>query len=317
MSLLDTIAGLRVVAPTVGLVLALIGFALGWLGSVWLPLDILAHFRLHALGAAIVCALAVFAGRYWFAVIGFGMVAVVVAIGLWGQLSEAFSPPVQASLRDERVVKILSFNSSLRNTDRDRVEAMLRRENAGIVVLLEFGPEKRAMLDDIKDLYPFRAHCLDQRECNLALLSKQPILDWEVLTHWPGPPLIKARFGHAYADITIMGAHLLRVPHIYAQARQLQALAALIQNTPGPLVVTGDFNATPWSHILGRFEQETRLRRLTSLPSWPVWAAGLPQLAIDHIFVSPDIRVLQAPRLGGNGGSDHLPVAATIALEPR
>lgn len=317
MSLFRTIGGLRVVAPTVGLVLALIVFALGWLGGFWLPLDILAHFRLHALGAAIVCALAVFAGRYWFAVIGFGMVAVVVAIGLWGQLSEAFSPPVQASLRDERVVKILSFNSSLRNTDRDRVEAMLRRENAGIVVLLEFGPEKQAMLDDIADLYPFRVDCRERQYCNLALLSKQPILDWEVVTHWVGPPFLKARFGHGYGNLTIIGTHLLRAPHIYAQARQLRALAALIQNTPGPLVVAGDLNATPWSHVLRRFERETRLRRLTSLPSWPVWAAGLPQLAIDHIFVSPDIRVLQAPRLGGNGGSDHLPVAATIALEPR
>lgn len=311
----DVIGRLRVVAPTVGLLVALIVFGLGWLGALWLPLDVLAHFRMHALGFAIVCALAVFVGRCWLPVVAIGAVLVMAAIGAWGMLSEQFTPAAQARLQGERTVKLLSLNSWLRNDDWEQVERMLRREDADIVTLLEFGPEKAPMLADIEDLYPYQASCLDLANCHVALLSKEPIVDWKVASRWAGPPLIQARFGKVYDNLTVIGAHILRPPHIYAQKRQLEALATLVQNTPDPLAVMGDFNATQWSSVLRSFEATSGLRRLTGLPSWPVWTAGLPQLPIDHIFISQGLRVQRPARLGPATGSDHLPVTVTIILD--
>jgi endonuclease/exonuclease/phosphatase family metal-dependent hydrolase len=40
----------------------------------------------------------------------------------------------------------------------------------------------------------------------------------------------------------------------------------------------------------------------------------MPQLAIDHVFVSPQLRVLEEPRIGRRSGSDHYPVTVTVAV---
>jgi endonuclease/exonuclease/phosphatase (EEP) superfamily protein YafD len=60
-------------------------------------------------------------------------------------------------------------------------------------------------------------------------------------------------------------------------------------------------------------EDGANLSRVTFLPTWPA-AAGLPQIAIDHIFISPGIRLLEAARIGEAAGSDHYPVTARIAV---
>jgi endonuclease/exonuclease/phosphatase (EEP) superfamily protein YafD len=75
----------------------------------------------------------------------------------------------------------------------------------------------------------------------------------------------------------------------------------------------GDFNATPFSRIPGVVEVRGNLRRITYLPSWPA-TFGLPQIAIDHIFISPGVRQLEAARIGEAAGSDHYPVTARIAV---
>ena len=49
------------------------------------------------------------------------------------------------------------------------------------------------------------------------------------------------------------------------------------------------------------------------LPSWPSFF-GLPQLGIDHIFLSPGLRVLKEPLIGDSAGSDHFPVIATVGV---
>jgi endonuclease/exonuclease/phosphatase family metal-dependent hydrolase len=49
------------------------------------------------------------------------------------------------------------------------------------------------------------------------------------------------------------------------------------------------------------------------IPTWPMRPLPLPQLGIDHIFASPELRITDV-RAGNAAGSDHLPVLATIEL---
>jgi endonuclease/exonuclease/phosphatase (EEP) superfamily protein YafD len=88
----------------------------------------------------------------------------------------------------------------------------------------------------------------------------------------------------------------------------------MVRRVDGPLVVAGDFNATPWSLHLATFERLTGLTRLTGLPSWPARGLGLPQVAIDHIFVSSGMRPLGSATTLDASGSDHLPVRVTLAV---
>jgi len=90
-------------------------------------------------------------------------------------------------------------------------------------------------------------------------------------------------------------------------------IARLIERTGGPRLVMGDFNATPFSRTLQVLQDSANLTRLTNLPSWPS-QVGLPQVAIDHIFVSPGIRQIEAERIGEPAGSDHYPVTVRIAV---
>lgn len=110
-----------------------------------------------------------------------------------------------------------------------------------------------------------------------------------------------------------MGVHTIRFPHSQAQFRQVSEIASLIEKTPGPRLVMGDFNATPFSRILSTLASKANLQRLTWLPTWPS-QAGLPQIAIDHIFISPGLKLIESPEIGEPGGSDHYPVAARIAV---
>ena len=51
------------------------------------------------------------------------------------------------------------------------------------------------------------------------------------------------------------------------------------------------------------------------MPTWPAWPLALPQVALDHILVSPELAVAAAGT-GPAVGSDHLPVWAQIDRRP-
>jgi endonuclease/exonuclease/phosphatase (EEP) superfamily protein YafD len=83
-----------------------------------------------------------------------------------------------------------------------------------------------------------------------------------------------------------------------------------------PVIVAGDLNATPWSH---GFRQLVRLRGLCDSAVGrgvqATWNAHrwVPRIPIDHVVVSPEVRVMDR-RVGPDVGSDHLPVEATLAI---
>jgi len=175
------------------------------------------------------------------------------------------------------------------------------------------GPAKRPILGQLKARYPYQFHCYGVDYCNFAILSKLPFTDAESRGTWAGPPYIRVRLGPEAGGLTVFGVHTIRFPHSLAQFRQVNEIAKVIERTSGPRLVMGDFNATPFSRILGTLQDSANLKRLTNLPTWPSHA-GLPQIAIDHVFVSPGIRPLEAEQIGEPAGSDHYPVTVRIAV---
>ena len=123
------------------------------------------------------------------------------------------------------------------------------------------------------------------------------------------------RLGGRARGLIVIGAHTIRFPHTRAQFRQVRALSRFIETMPGAKIVMGDFNATPFSRVTRTVEEETGLVRLTALPPWPAWVE-LPQVAIDHIFASPELRMIEDERVGRPTGSDHYPIVMTLALPP-
>lgn len=122
--------------------------------------------------------------------------------------------------------------------------------------------------------------------------------------------------------LQVLNTHLGLVPH--EQRAQAQALVgqdwtgSRAKDAP-PLVVVGDFNATPYARAYRTLAAKlTDARRhLESSRAAPTFPSRLPMLAIDHVFMSGAVKAthLQAwaaplARLA----SDHLPLIADFAF---
>ena len=296
-----------------GVLLGLSGLILSRAGHLWIGFDVFSQFTLHfaILTAAFAAGLLLPRAKLLVALLL--VLAGMVAIGVWPHIASRSPHPLATAAAGERALSVASFNTLWVNEDADRVLAEIERLDADIVTLLEVSPAKRRILAALKQRYPHQADCFAIDFCRLVVLSKLPIIDSEARGRWDGPPFILARLGPEAGGLSVIAVHTIRFPHSRAQFRQVTVLASQLEKQQGHKLVMGDFNATPFSRILAVIEAGANLRRITFLPSWPA-TVGLPQIAIDHIFLSSGVKLLEAARIGEAAGSDHYPVTARIAV---
>jgi endonuclease/exonuclease/phosphatase (EEP) superfamily protein YafD len=98
--------------------------------------------------------------------------------------------------------------------------------------------------------------------------------------------------------------------------RQLRAIGEHLRGLPGTKLLVGDLNATPWSAPFRALLRGTGMRDARRgrgvHPTWPAGDALL-RIPIDHVLVSPDVRV-DAVRVGAPIGSDHLPLTVDLRV---
>jgi endonuclease/exonuclease/phosphatase (EEP) superfamily protein YafD len=213
----------------------------------------------------------------------------------------------------------LALNTWHQFGDARRLEHYLATVPADVIVLSEFGPDKRAVLASLKAAYPFQVDCADRWSCSLALLSRLPFAAagvGRIASDVRGdmPDFVWAKLG---GSLTIIGTHLHRPSRDpWQHERQVAALARFVRHIDGPVVLAGDLNTSPWSNAFRKLRAATGLAPARILmPTWPAWPLALPQVALDHILVSPELAVAAAGT-GPAVGSDHLPVWAQIGRRP-
>lgn len=296
-----------------GLLLGLVGLAATRLGQLWVALDVFSHFTLQiavvTLGFLVGCLMPRAKLLAAFVV----MILGIVAIGAWPHVASREARVLEQAKPGERALKVASFNTLWTNRDADAVRAEIERLDADVITLIEMSPAKRHILAGLRSRYPFQYDCFNLDYCGSAILSKLPFAGKEARSRWAGPPFIRVTLGPEAGGLSVFGVHTIRFPHATAQFRQAGEMAKVVERAPGPRLVMGDFNATPFSRVLEVLQDSANLTRLTNLPSWPA-LAGLPQIAIDHIFASPGIRQIEAERIGEPAGSDHYPVSVRIAV---
>lgn len=121
--------------------------------------------------------------------------------------------------------------------------------------------------------------------------------------------------------VQVINTHLGLVP--LEQKAQSEALvgADWLAAAPRPLILIGDFNATPRYACYKRFAAVlTDARRLApGKPGAPTFPSRLPMLRIDHAFVSEGVKVdgVHAPDTAlARIASDHLPLVMDFTLDP-
>jgi len=277
-----------------------------------LVVDLFTHFSLHYMLIGGAMLIGFFVPRWNWQI---ALVLSIAAPVLIGFAATHKSEPVEiAAGKGEKRLKLMTFNTWIRNDDWKAVAKEISATKADIVTLMEIGKEKEALLAQLKSQYPYQKTCKRVLYCQMAVLSRFPFADSEVVIGWRGPPYIRVSFGAALGNLNLFAIHTTRPPYYRAHFKQIVALSGVVKKRKGLKVVMGDFNSTPFSRTLNAFSERAAMMRITDSPSWPANYGELPQVAIDHIFLSPKIKVLAKHSLGNRAGSDHFPVSAVVAL---
>lgn len=302
------------VAAAVVMLLGSLGVSALWLlGSLSTYADAFSHLFGHAIGGIAGSIAALLWRRRALTVLLAGIAGTLTLhAGLAWQGTSETSPS-----RRPGEIKLLSFNTWHANGDLDRLQTYVERVDADIVLVYEFGPNKLALIERLKTIYPYTGGCAETWHCSVQIFSKREFATVEAgrREQFDGPPRVVATYGQGAARLTIIGAHMMRpIDGPNGHLKEMRRVAGIAKAALGPVIVAGDFNATSWSHSFNVFREESGLTHMGRfLPSWPAEVKGLPQLAIDHVWVSKELTVTNV-HLGPHAGSDHRPLVASIRL---
>ncbi len=295
------------------LLFGLLGLIAARLGHLWIAFDVASQFSVQFLFFVFAAILGMASPRMKSLVTAIFFALMIVGYALWPHLVSTGKVETSSMLAGEQQLKVASFNTYASNRNYQGIINSVLAIDADVVTLIEMEPDKLGVLAALKQQYPFQYDCNGINFCHLAMISKYPLADTDAKPIWDGPAYIRGSLGAQFGGLTIFGVHTTRFPHSRAQFKQVNALVKLVETLPGAVVIMGDFNSTPFSRINQTVSQGLGFERLTNLPTWPA-RAGFPQLAIDHIFVSPGIRAISAERIGDNAGSDHFPISIVLAV---
>ena len=294
----------------VGLCLGLAGLVLARLGWLRIQLDVFSAFTIQAALLALASGIGLLVPRYKTLVASLLFTLAVVAYGLWPSLPVAADSAAPDAAKRLRVA---TFNIDDEDGQAAPRLASIEKLDADIIVLTEYDGNDAAFASGIAKLYPHLLACDDLASCDVAIASRLPLTAVNGMLVDHGPGAVAARLGPDYANLLIVGVHTARFPNSQRQFEQLSALSKRLAIEQGPMIVTGDFNATTQSRLVQDFGKSLDLTQAAILPTFPTYL-GLPQLAIDQIMVSSDI-VKLGPQAGGDAaGSDHIPIARSFAI---
>ena len=307
MMLARGLAGLAAACLAGGTALAAV---LGWIGALWGWADAVNHFAPVWLVLAVLAVVLALVGLEDGARRAV-LTAAILAILAWGG-PIAFE--LRAAARERTpgppTLTILSFNRWWDTPHSELEVAAIRASGADLVALQEANGFEAAA-QGLVDLYPHQFFC--SPGCDTAILSKRPFL-------------AKGRGGHdglhkrgnfLWAQVeapdgrpmTLVTTHLYWPIPPWIQRGQRERTVEMIKGFAGEdLVLTGDFNLTPWSFAMRGFDRSLAplTRRSHGLMTWPA-TAPLPFLALDEVFATPVWKTVAIRRLP-RAGSDHYPV---------
>jgi endonuclease/exonuclease/phosphatase (EEP) superfamily protein YafD len=281
-------------------------------GRAWWVLDVVASFRpqlaLLLLTATILLAL----GRWWRTCT---VLAAITMVNL-AVIAPLFFGPPRARSADLRVI---SFNLLSSNESFEEVIDFISGSGADLVVLHEASLPWEVALADADLPYDLT-------------MTRHPDDIFGTLVLAPAGSVVES-YGFRIDDpravaiglpdgVDVLAIHPLS-PYTRSRAinrdRQLHFAQDWVNEQRGPVVVVGDFNATPWSYPYRRLLAETALldsaRGFGVGWSYPVQSNPLLWVAIDHLLYSPELSVADR-RLGPALGSDHFALTVDLATAP-
>lgn len=292
---------------------AVLGTLLGYLGRAGWIFDLIGNFRFQYLWLGALALIPLVWNRWWIPV---AMVACAVFINLlaigpywWGSIAEP-----EGSDR----LTIVHLNTAAANPDKGAVVEFVRSADADLVLLAEVTPELLELLAQADlEMQPV-AGTSARTPIGLLALSRDPSAAGRLTNLGASEvPALLLQVELGGQPIEILGFHTSspgREARSSARDDQLAWAGRRVRERTTPMVLIGDFNATPWT---GAFRDllATGLidgqRGRGVAGSWPSgW--GPFKISIDHALHTPELTITSFA-FGDSAGSDHRSLAITIA----
>jgi endonuclease/exonuclease/phosphatase (EEP) superfamily protein YafD len=284
----------------------------GALGRDLAAQTLLANMAMHSAAAAAILSLGVMTAG-WRIVGGTGLVAALALLvsGVADVDWRAVGPVRTDAVR----LDIVHFNMLVSNPNGAAIAAWLEAEAPDVAILLEAN-RMYPYLGRLALTFPYRLAC-DDKQCDLLVLARYPLAEG-TLTDLPAAPgrLAAGRLTKDGVTVTIAAAHWSK--SFFGDLRRDQATATrrIVQSLRrgGPVVLTGDFNATHWEPEMKRFSDWLGLGHPARwVPTWPrrLGPAGFP---IDHVLVSQEVTVESVATIPARLGSNHRGLRVGLAI---
>ena len=210
-------------------------------------------------------------------------------------------------------IKVIQLNGARANADVGRVADWLIAQRPDIVTVSE-------ARHDLRDALVKRAGWkVAGAAGSLMIFTPRRYLHMDRPRPIRGrsPEFVNATYANPSGEIEVVTTHLNRQlgPSVGRQITALESVAGARPRTR--MILTGDFNATPWSAEIRRLDRSLGLtRRDRAVASWPAQIFGVrwpfPFLPIDHVYAGRGWTTVSVER-GPWLGSDHYPVIVTLA----
>lgn len=296
--------------------IACVGLVATWLVPLvplW-PCVLFEHFRAQCVagGLLVACCAALLGMRGYFDVALVAMVAHLLCIApeLCGTPSESPANGVP--------VRVLVLNVHTEGSSFDEVRQLIEDVHPEVVGLVEV--DGRWLRGVAPALTQFAGRIEKPRDDNfgVALYTRGPIAG-SVEELGSSLPIIVGSTGKGGANLSVVLIHPLppmSSAALAAQEHEVEAVAERARATAGPVVVMGDFNATPWSRAYRRFVARSGLcdsRAGFGIQATFPAASAILRIPIDHLLASCSVGVADR-RVERDVGSDHLPVVIDLVV---
>jgi endonuclease/exonuclease/phosphatase (EEP) superfamily protein YafD len=242
------------------------------------------------------------------------------AVGAVGAAAMLMFPP-ERTMQNEpaeggrELVRVAQMNVFQPNDDHDEVIAAALATGADVISFQEVSPAWASVLQERLGVqYPFHRLVPGNNCYGIALFSRLPFRRIDVLP-LARRSMISAEVATANGPIRLLSVHATSpgsYTHFQERNDQLDQLAALVNESPMPVILFGDLNTVSWDHALVRLCERTGLREQqgSAQATWPSFG-GLALIPLDHILVTKQLAVTGFDHFTISG-SDHRGVAATI-----
>lgn len=296
------------------LLLATVAGSLPMRGYVY---DITSHFMLqYAVAAAVVLILALFLSSSF--TVGAATIALVLSLY---QISPFLLRAPNTHVSGPSL-RILQSNMLVTNRNVGGLMALIESDDPDVIVISEANSGHVAYLRDIMRLYPYQVAEPQKHSFGMAIASREPLNNIQK-HHFASENIIaiSADIPRDAKTVTLLSIHPANPLHpkgMEIRDQELAVIARWIKSQKHPVIVTGDFNITPYSHVYKEFIRETGLHNARKGRGMHgTYHSALPaitRLPIDHTLIS-DSLAIRTYRTAKVKHTDHLATVVTVVMQ--